>query len=134
MSRRSRSSAGPAEWPFHLRQIIRAAERECPAGHASALMELTTLALTKVPARGIFDPTCGSEEELFATIESVAASHLGLTKARAAWRRALQASQLELEARDRVERAALGVQGVSDTAYFYAGLAFGLACLTLYRE
>ena len=134
MSRRSPSPARPAEWPFHLRQIMRAAERECPDGHARALVELTALALTKVPARGIFDPTSRGEEELFAAIESVAKSHLGLTTARAAWQGALRGSHLELEARDSLERAALRVQGVSDTAYFYAGLAFGLACLTVYGE
>lgn len=133
MRRRSPSSARLADWPPNLRQLIRAAERECPGGHASALRELTSLALTKVPSRGIFDPTSRGEHELFAAIESIAISHLGLTGARAAWQAALKQARLELEARDRIERTALQVQGVSDTAYFYAGLAFGLTCLTVYR-
>ncbi|MBA2306015.1 MAG: hypothetical protein H0W08_25775, partial [Acidobacteria bacterium] len=54
--------------------------------------------------------------------------------ARAGWQGALQQARLELEARDRIERAALQMQGVSDTAYFYTGLAFGLTCLTVYRS
>ncbi len=134
MSRRSPSSAMLAELPLSLRHVIRAAERECPSGHANALREPTSLALTKVPARGIFDPTSRGEHELFTAIESVASSHLGLNRARAAWQGALQQARLELEARDRIERAALQVQGVSDTAYFYTGLAFGLTGLTVYRS
>jgi hypothetical protein len=131
--RRVRPSARSAEWPPTLRQIIRAAERECPSGHAEALSELTALALTKVPSRGIFDPTWRGEHELFAAIESVAQAHLELASARRAWRAALRAAAMEIESRDRVERAALQVQSVSDTAYFYAGLAFGLASVSFYR-
>ena len=134
MRRRSLSSTVPAEWPFHLRQIVRAAARECPRGHAAALTELTTLALTKVPARGIFDPTSRGEHELFADIESVATRHLGLTRARGQWRTALRGTGVPLESRDAIERAALEVQGISDTAYFYSGLAFGLTVVTLYRS
>ena len=133
--RRRRTSRSPtlAEWPPALRQIIRAAERECPSGHADALRELTALALTKVPARGIFDPTSRGEHELFAAIESVAQAHLQLASARTAWRAALQSAALAMETRDEVERAALQVQSVSDIAYFYAGLAFGLASVSVYR-
>jgi hypothetical protein len=122
-----------AEWPRALRQIIRAAERECPSGHAEALRELTALALTKVPSRGIFDPAARGEHELFAAIDAVAHAHLDLAEARTAWRTALQDAAMSIEARDEVERAALQVQGVSDTAYFYTGLAFGLAWVSVYR-
>jgi hypothetical protein len=94
---------------------------------------LTTLALDKVPARGIFDPAARSEPELFTAIESVATTHLELTAARAAWRRALRRAELTIERRDSIEAAALEVQSVSDTAYFYAGLAFGLAFMAGYR-
>lgn len=133
MRRRTTLSAGPADLSVHLRHVIRAAERECPIGHAGALRDLTSLALTKVPARGIFDPTTRGEEELFTAIEAIANSHLGRRRARAAWRAAVRRAHLELEARDRIERAALQVQGVSDTAYFYAGLAFGLTWVSVYR-
>jgi hypothetical protein len=124
--RRRSMNAGPAEWPFHMRQLIRAAERECPRGHADAVRELTALAMIKVPARGIFDPTSRGEHELFTAIEVVATRHLGLGNARVAWRGALKRSSVELHARDEIERAALRLQGISDTAYFYAGLTFGL--------
>ena len=122
-----------ADWPPALRHLIRAAELECPRGHAEALLELTALALRKVPARGIFDPTTQGEHDLFVAIESVAEAHLEFAEARAACRSALDAAALSLERRDDIERAVLQVQSVSDTAYFYAGLAFGLASVCVYR-
>lgn len=42
----------------------------------------------------------------------------------------MRRARLELDARDRIERAALEARTVSDTAYFYAGLAFGLTWLS----
>lgn len=120
-----------ADWPPVLRHVVRAAETECPRGHADALLELTALALRKVPSRGIFDPTTREEHELFGTIESIAQAHLALADARDAWRRALDGARLTLEQRDEIESASIQVQTVSDTAYFYAGLAFGLAFLSV---
>jgi hypothetical protein len=125
--RRRSSPESSVEWPPGLRRVVQAAERECPRGHADALRELATLALRKVPARGIFDPGARDEEELFVAIEDVARAHLALAQARNAWRAALEGSGLTLEQRDELERSALQVQAVSDTAYFYTGLAFGLA-------
>jgi hypothetical protein len=127
MRRREQSSLVPPDWPPALRWIVKAAERECPRGHASALRELTTLAWHKVPSRGIFDPGAKGEDELFAAIEAVARRHLELTDARTAWRAAIEAAHLNLDRRDELERTSLQVQSVSDTAYFYAGLAFALA-------
>lgn len=131
MSRRQSRSVALAACPPAVRQLIRAAELECPRGHAEALLELTVLALRKVPSRGIFDPGARGEEELFVSIESVARAHLELAAARTAWRTALDAASLSLDRRDDIEQAALQVQSVSDTAYFYAGLAFGLAFICL---
>jgi hypothetical protein len=133
MRRHQPPSVTLVDWPPTLRWIVQAAERECPHGHASALRELTALALLKVPARGIFDPAARGEDDLFAAIESVAHAHLELTDARSAWRKALEAAGLDLERRDDLEQTALQVQSVSDTAYFYAGLAFGLAFAYLCR-
>ena len=133
MPRRPSSTAAP-ELPAHLRHVIQAAERECPKGHARALRELTSLAVRKVPARGIFDPAARGDQELFTAIEVVANRHLGRTRARASWTAAVRSARLEFAARDRIERAAVQVQGVSDTAYFYAGLAFGLTWLSVYRD
>jgi hypothetical protein len=134
MSRRSSLSIKARDLPAPLRHVIRAAEYECPKGHAGALLDLTTLASTKVPARGIFDPTARGDQELFTAIDAIASRHLGRTRAHAAWGRAVRGARLELEARDRIERAALQVQGVSDTAYFYAGLAFGLTWVCVHRD
>ena len=123
----------PADWPPTIRYLVRAAAAECPRGHAETLRDLSALALRKVPARGIFDPGARSEHELFTAIETVARAHLDLRAARAGWSRALHAAQLELERRDAIERAALRLQGVYDTAYFYAGLSFGVAAGWIHR-
>jgi len=95
-----------ADWPLTLRLLVKAAELECPRGHAEALVDLTTLALRKVPARGIFDPGARDEHELFTAIESVAKAHLNFGEARTAWRSALEAARLPLERRDDLETAA----------------------------
>lgn len=124
---RRRSLPSLTHFPPTLRHLVRACEAECPAGHAEALQALTRLALHKVPARGIFEPGTREEPELYAAIESIGRTHLDLASARARWRTALKAAQLPLEQRDDIETAALEVQSASDTAYFYAGLAFGLA-------
>jgi hypothetical protein len=133
MPRRKSSSVTLADWPPPLRRLIQAAELECPPGHAEALRALTALAMHKVPARGVFDPGARGEHELFVAIESVAQAHLELGGARSSWRSALAAASSEMDRRDDLERAALQVQSVSDTAYFYAGLAFGLAYVSMCR-
>ena len=133
MPRRPSSSTTP-DLPAHLRHVLRAAARECPKGHARALRDLTSLAVRKVPARGIFDPSARGDDEVFTAIEVIANRHLGRTRARASWKAAVRGAQLEFATRDRLERAALSVQSVSDTAYFYAGLAFGLTWLSVYRD
>ena len=117
--------------PVPLRHVIHAAARECPKGHARALRELSALAVDKAPARGIFDPAVRGEPELFQAIDRIAARHLGRARARAGWKRAVRRARLDLEARDRIERAAVEAQSISDTAYFYAGLAFGLTWLSI---
>src|SRR5262249_43345370 len=97
---KSIASRPTADWPPPLRRLIRAAELECPPGHADALRELTTLALHKVPARGIFDPAARGEHELFGAIEAVARAHLEFADARTVWRKALRASTLTVNQRD----------------------------------
>ena len=135
MPRRSPTSTSVApDLPAHLRHVFHAAERECPKGHARALRDLTALAVRKVPSRGIFDPASRGDHELFTAIEVIANRHLGRTRARASWKAAVRRADLAFEARDSIERAALQVQGVSDTAYFYSGLAFGLTWLSVYRD
>src|SRR5262245_27740281 len=115
MPDRASRSVPPIDWPAALRQLVRAAEIECPQGHAEALRELTVLALRKVPSRGIFDPAVRSEEDLFTAIDAVARTHLELSDARAAWRAALRRANLPLDAQDDLEHAALQIQTSSDT-------------------
>ncbi len=129
MSRRSPTLKTVPDWPLHVHRIIHAAERECPRGHAKAIRELVALACVKVPSRGVYDPGWRGEHELFAAIDAVANRHLGLASARAGWKAALRRSRVELAVRDEIERATLELQSVSDTAYFYTGLAFGLCSL-----
>jgi hypothetical protein len=131
--RRSRSLSR-GDLPPTLQHLVRAAQSECPHGHAEALTELTSLALRKVPSRGLFDPAVRGEPDLFAAIDAVATRHLALAGARQAWRGALDAAELPFARRDDLERTAQQVQDVSDTAYFYAGLAFGLAFVCAYRS
>ena len=124
----------PAIWSPPLQRLVRVAERECPRGHAEALAALTALALIKVPSRGIFDPSARGEQEIFAAIEAIARSHLGLGEAKAGWKTALDNAGLPFQRRDDIERAALEIRGIGDTAYYYAGLAFGLAFAYGYRN
>src|SRR5688572_24512349 len=131
--RQRRSRAARNELPATLQQLVHAAQTECPRGHAEALTELTTLAIRKIPSRGVFDPAVRGEPDLFAAIEAVAIRHLALSNARTAWRGALDAAELTFARRDEVERAAQHVQDISDTTYFYAGLAFGLSFVCAFR-
>ena len=131
--RQPRLREAAAEWPLPLRQLVSAARSECPAGHAEMLTELTALAIRKVPARGIFDPTARGEDDLFTAIEAIAIRHLELAGARTVWRRSLEAAELPFDRRDAIESAARQMLDVSDTAYFYTGLAFGLAFVCAYR-
>jgi len=130
--RRSRREAR-GDLPAPLLQLLHAAELECPHGHAEALTELTTLAIRKIPARGIFDPAVHGEPELFTAIEAVAVRHLSLANARTAWRGAIDAAELPFAKRDDLERTAQRVLDISETTYFYAGLAFGLTFVCAYR-
>ena len=133
MSARTLKRSSHSQWPEQLQLLFIAAEHECPAGHAPALRELTALAGVKIPGRGIFDPTVRGEHDLFAAIEAVAERHLGMRQAKATWKRVVHRAGLEPEVREQIEQAAQQLQGVSDTAYFYAGLAFGLTSAFVYR-
>lgn len=124
--RRSRPSTSPP-LPAALQHLVHVCKIECPTGHAEALSAFIRLALYKVPIRGIFDPGMREEPELYSAIDSVAEAHLDLVDARRTWRAALKAANLPLEKRDDIETAVLQMQTAFDTAYFYAGLAFGLA-------
>jgi hypothetical protein len=133
MARRRPRPVMSAEWTPTLQQLVRVAHEECPHGHAQAFAAFVALAMTKVPSRGIFDPAVRGEPDMFAAIEAIARTHLGVGTARAGWKASLDAAALPFERRDEIERASLQLRSASDTAYYYAGLAFGLAFLSGYR-
>ena len=130
--RRGPVSPLPAGWPVSLDLILEAARRECPPGHAEALRAFLDLAVVQLPARGLFDPASSGSDELFTAFERIGRDHLSLGEARRAWRTALRRAALPVDRRDELERAALLVQASSDSASYYAGLAFGLAVVLLF--
>jgi hypothetical protein len=133
MRRRRSKPLARVQWSPSLLHLIDAAELECPAGHGAALAEFAALAMRKVPSRGIFDPGDRSEPELFNAVEAVARRHLGLDRAAKTLRDSFEAARLPFDQQDAIAQAALDVRGVSETAYFYAGLAFGLVFALGYR-
>jgi hypothetical protein len=115
--------------PGLLVEVARDAARECPPGHAQALRALGSLAIVKVPSRGIlWAPGDAVEEDLYSGIRLVAERYLGAAKANAAWRRALDAidAKTTFEELNAVEGAVLHANWLSQTAHFYAGVAFGV--------
>lgn len=122
MSRRY-SPSPLKKFPPLLRRLVRAAEAECPPGHAEALVAFIGLALRKEPPRGIVDPRAAPE--LNAAIRSIARAHFELDDALASWRRAVAAADLASLSGDD-ERRHPKPPGEVDAAHFYAGLAFGL--------
>src|SRR5262245_1472968 len=129
-SRQGRPRDPATDCPLSLRRVIRAAQRECPAGHGETLREMIDMALRLMPARGIFDPAAAGEHEVYAAIEHIAKAHLGLSRSRTRWNKALDAARLELAVRDNIDEARVCLQDKSDSAYYYAGLAFGLVFAT----
>lgn len=110
--------------PPLLRRLVRAAEAECPSGHAEALVVFIGLALRKEPPRGILDPR--AKPELNAAIQSLARAHFEVDEALAAWRRALTAADVASDEDGAPHAPAPKARREADTSYFYAGLAFGL--------
>ena len=91
-------------------------------GESDALRALGELAATQVPARGVF---ASSEGDLDKAIDQIAKKHLGFKTPRKEFF-AATAGVEPFALRDRIESAANHLRTVSDTAQFYAGLAFGV--------
>jgi hypothetical protein len=108
--------------PPLLVRLIEAAEDAGLTDHAKALRECGSLALWASPARGVF---ITDDEEVGPVIERIAKEHLGLVEARKEFRRELDRLG-PLETIDPVESAHNQILSVSDEAYFYLGLAFGV--------
>ena len=92
------------------------------SGAAETLRELGELALWALPIHGVFVP---NNKDVAVEIAKIANEHLGLKAARREFTDALNAIEL-FEDRDRIESANNHIHTVSDTAYYYAGLAFAL--------
>jgi hypothetical protein len=127
MSRRR--STKPVKLSPALARLIEAAEQHSEDAESSdikdaarALREFGSLAWWVVPIYGVFVP---NDDEVSVVVERVAMRHLGLEQARAEFRDAV-ASIEPFDQRDAIESAHGHVRSVTEEAYFYAGLAFGV--------
>jgi hypothetical protein len=91
-------------------------------GSAKALRAFGELAAREVPGRGVF---AADHPELYQAIEDVANRHLGMARPRKDFSKATD-MVLDAELRERLQVTANELQSISDQAYFYAGLAFGV--------
>lgn len=90
-------------------------------GAARALREFGNAAVWVLPVYGVFVP---NDNDVAALIERVARQHLGLEDARLEFRKMLEGLE-PFDRRDLIESACNQMRGVTEEAYFYAGLAFG---------
>jgi hypothetical protein len=91
-------------------------------GTARALREFGVLALWALPICGVFVP---NDDQISVVVDRVAAEHLGLEEARSDFREAM-AKVENFDRRDAIESAHNQIRSVSEEAYFYTGLAFGI--------
>ena len=128
MSRRREKKSARALAPLLSRLIEALKEQETRdrPGESAALRAFGELALIQVPSRGALAP---NDDELYNAIDRIARKHLGLRKASKEFHRATAAIE-PFTKRDEVESAANHIRAVSDMAYFYTGLAFGITMMT----
>jgi hypothetical protein len=122
--------------PPLLLQVIKAAthaeehdESIDRTGEAQLLIGMGRLASVTVAARGVLAP----DPELYKPIADLAKAHLDFADAKKEFHAALEHVK-KFKRRDAIESAANRVQSASDTAYYYAGLAFGLTLADLSRR
>jgi hypothetical protein len=92
------------------------------SGAAGALRAFGHLAALEIPNRGAFAP---HDPDLYSAIEAIADKHLGFREPR----KEFSDSTMEIEdpeLRERIQSTANHMQTISDQAYFYSGLAFGI--------
>lgn len=92
------------------------------SGVPDALRGLGELALWALPIHGVF---VADNNDMDVLITRIASDHLGLKEARREFGDALRAIEV-FERRDRIESAHNHIHTISDAAYYYAGLAFGI--------
>jgi hypothetical protein len=129
----ARTTSKPEQLPPMLARLIRAVEQHGHdaegrdiKGAARALREFGDLALWALPICGVFVP---NDDQISVIVDRVAAQHLGLGEARTEFRKAM-ASVEAFDRRDAIESAHNQIRSVSEEAYFYAGLAFGITITT----
>jgi hypothetical protein len=123
MSRRKKESAGTLAPLLRLLiEALKEQETNDRPGEAAALSALGELALVQVPSRGALAP---NDDDLYNAIDRIARKHLRLRIASKEFYRATSAVE-PFTQRDEIESAANHFRTVSDLAYFYAGLAFGI--------
>src|SRR3954462_14880106 len=112
-----------------LLRLIEAVERHGDDGRgheivgaAGALREFGDLALWALPMYGVFVP---NDERIAVIVQRVSTRHLGLAEASREFHAAL-ASVEAFDRRDAIESAHNQIRSVTEEAYFYAGLAFGI--------
>lgn len=94
--------------------------RSC--GVADALREFGCLALWVIPSHGVF---VANDRDVARSVSKIATDHLGFRDAQRELHDALTRIASE-EQRDSIECAFEHLRAVSDAAYFYAGLVFGI--------
>ena len=92
------------------------------SGHANALVLLGRLATLLVPARGVLAPV---EDDLYKFIDGVTTTYLSEVDHRKEFGRLLAKIE-STELSHALEAAFTQAISDSDTAHFYAGLAFGI--------
>ena len=126
--RRNRKTAGHLPLMTLLIEALEEQASHDRPDEAKALRAFGELALKQVPTRGVFSPADG---ELYAAIDLIAKKHLGLTTPRKNFF-AATAKVEPFAMRDEIESAANHLMTVSDQAYYYAGLAFGVTLVEFY--
>lgn len=92
------------------------------SGVPEVLREFGGLARWAIPAHGVFLP---NNDELVRLAERMARERLDMDEARRAFQDALSAVS-DFQQRDAIETAVNHMLSVSDEAYFYAGISFGI--------
>ena len=114
-----------ARIPAVLEGVIESLEQQQfhnATGAARALRAFGELAALEIPGRGAF---VADNPDMYKAIESIADFHLGFAKARREFSKATDGVK-DAALRERIQVSANEMQSISDQAYFYAGLAFGV--------
>jgi hypothetical protein len=112
---------------IELAQYAEAHDASVPReGHAAFLEAISQLAAQNVGFRGVLAP----DPALYGSIEGAAKQHLDWNEAKKDVLHALDGI-VEFRRRDAIESAYSRLVDVSDTSYYYTGLAFGLTLADL---